>query len=938
MNKIRLLLCILLVSYVTNGIAQSTPFPIDPKVKYGKLENGMTYYIRNNKYPEKRADFYIVQNVGSMQEEDDQAGLAHFLEHMAFNGTKNYPGRKTMLNYLETVGAQFGSNVNAYTGFDETVYTLSNIPVTRDAIIDSTLLILHDWSAFLELNDAEIDKERPIIKEEWRTRSGAQTRIWDKQLPVIFEGSKYADRMPIGKMSIIDNFDYQTLKDYYKKWYRPDQQALIIVGDINPDSIESKIIEMFADIPAPKNPAERIYFPVPDNIEPIISIVTDKEETNSRITYFIKHDILPAAVRQTEEGYRQEIALSLAASMLSERLAEISKSSDSPFTASYTYDSDFFVSRSKDAWTSVVISKEGQEKESLAALIRETERVKRFGFTDSELERMKLNLLNGLEQSYNNRDKHQNETYTEEYVRSFTTGEPIPGIEYEYEFSKRMLPTLTAEEINGLITNLLVDENNVITITAPEKEALSIPSQAEVLSIIESVKGEDIEGYMEELITEPLLSQEPVEGDIVDENYNETLDYTLWTLSNGVKVAVKTTPYKDDEIIMRSISYGGLSLAPDSKIYEASIASSVPYIGGIGNFSSTDLNKVLAGKTSSVTPYVNTATHGLNAYSSKKDLETTMQLLYLYFTAPRKDEGMFENVKNMFVTQIQNAKSKPNYVFNQQATFAMYGYDPRHRPMTVEDAESLDYDAIIDFYKEITANPSSYIFTFVGNIDLEVLKPYVKKYIASLPAGNNDVMYNKNAVSEVRKGETKTVFEQKMIEPKTTVFNLYSAKLPYDFKTRQELNLLNQILDLVYTEKIREQEGGTYGVMVDMEISRIPEGEALLTLRFDTDPDKVGRLAPLVHNGLMDIVENGPRDQDLQKVKEYAIKKLEEDQLQNGYWASIVQLETLYGEDASTDAIDRIRNITKEDIQAIAKDLLSQGNYIEIIMNPLKNK
>lgn len=934
MKKITLLLFALGICLFAQGQEQ---LPIDPDVRYGKLENGLTYYIRNNKYPEKRADFYLAQKVGSMQEEDSQAGLAHFLEHMAFNGTTNYPGRKTMLNYLETVGARFGANVNAYTGYDETVYTLSDIPVVRQGIIDSTLMILYDWSGSLELKNEEIDKERAIIKEEWRTRSGAMTRTWEKLFPVIFEGSKYADRLPIGKMEVVDNFEYQTLKDYYKKWYRPDLQAVIIVGDIDADKMEAQVKAMFSKIPLSENRAERVYYTVPDNKEPIVAVLTDKEDTRSLISYYVKHDRMSEAMQHTVDGYTTKVASILATVMLTERLNEISKEATSPFVASSVFDGEFIVSKTKDAWTSVVMSKEGKEKESLATLLREIERVKRYGFTDAELERTKSNYLSSFEQTYNNRTQQQNNNFVEEYVRSFTGGEPIPGIAFEYELTKKILPMLSSDMINAMMIKLLSDENNVITLTAPEKDGLVLPTEKEIFEIVETVKNEEIEIYVEEVITEPLLSEIPKAGSILKVEQDSTIKgMEVWTLSNGIKVAVMNTPHKDDQITMSALAYGGHSLAQDSEINEASLVNYVPYIGGIGNFSTTELNKVLAGKTISLSPGVSTTNYNFSGYSSKKDLESFMQLLYLYFTAPRKDEGMFMNVKSMILSQVRNSQAKPNYTLEQYMTFAKYGYAPRYAPLTEENVLNLDYDLIIEFYKRMIANPGSFSFSFVGSINKEVLKPLVETYLASLPSGNKEMQYNAKSIKEIRNGKSKTVFEQGMMEPKTTFYALYKAKFDYTQKNKLVLNMLSQVLDIVYTRTIREEEGGTYGVGQGISLDRVPEGQATLTILFDTDAEKVEKLAPKIHSEFQKLAFEGIDDEDFNKVKEHSLKALGERETNNEYWKSVVMQKLFYGEDDQTEVLNMTKSITKKELQQAANEFFKQGNLIEVIMNPLE--
>lgn len=936
MRKSLILFALIAISAMMKAQAPQ-PLPVDPQVRFGKLENGLTYYIRQNAYPEKRADFYIAQKVGSMQEEDSQAGLAHFLEHMAFNGSKNFPGKKTMLNYLETIGVKFGANVNAYTSFDETVYNLSDVPVIRETIIDSCLLVLHDWSSFINLKDEQIDEERLVIKEEWRTRSGSQTRIWEKQLPTIFKGSKYADRMPIGKMEVVENFPYQTLKDYYHKWYRPDLQAIIIVGDINPDEIEAKIKTMFADIAKPVNPAEREYFPVPDNDEPIVSIVTDPEAVGTRVTLFMKHDVLPDQLKKTQAELVIGIMKSLATSMLSDRLKEITQKADAPFAASGVYDGEFFVSKTKDAWTSIAISKEGKVAESLAALIRENERVKKFGFTDAEVERAKASMLQRYETMYNNRSKELNDRYVQEYVRSFTDDEGIPGIEFEYNLLKQMAPMLNAQMINATIQqmNIISDKNNIITVTGPEKEGISYPTEAELLEVLKTVRAEDITAYEETVSNEPLITQLPKAGTVVKTETDAKLGATVWTLSNGMKVVLKKTDYKDDQILMSAIAYGGTSIIGDADIYNASMASMVPYVGGIGNFSATDLKKVLAGKSASVNAGVSTYTQSFSGNSTIKDVETLLQLTYLHFTAPRKDEGAFTNIMDMIKNQLKNLSSDPDYIMSENTSTAMYGDNPRMKEMKLEDAEKLNYDRIIEIYKEVYANPGSFTFTFVGTVDEGALKPLVEQYLASLPTGDKNAKY-KDIKADIRKGKFDNIFEQEMKTPKTSAFELHSGILKRNQKNQIALSALKQILDIVYVRTVREEAGGTYGVSVRTSMSRIPEGQTMLQMSFDTDPERVSAITPIISREIKNIAEKGPDDADFQKVKEYMLKKFQEDEKTNGYWLSILGTNFFYGEDNHSNYLSTVSALSKDDIKTLTKELISQNNFIEVIMNPKK--
>ncbi|MDU1892396.1 MAG: insulinase family protein [Dysgonomonas sp.] len=909
--------------------------PVDPDVRFGKLENGLTYYIRHNAYPEKRADFYIAQKVGSMQEEDNQMGLAHFLEHMAFNGTKNFPGKKTMLNYLETIGVKFGANVNAYTSFDETVYNLSDVPVIRQSIIDSCLLVLHDWSGFIALKEEQIDEERKVIKEEWRTRSGAQTRIWDQQLPVIFKDSKYANRMPIGTMEVVEHFPYQTLRDYYHKWYRPDLQGIIIVGDINPDEVEAKIKSMFADIAKPVNPAERIYYPVPDNDEPIISVVTDPEATRTQVNLYIKHDVIPAEVKQTQAGLIVGMIKSLTSSMLSDRLSEISQKADAPFAASYAYDGNFFVSKTKDAWTSIALSKEGKINESLASLIRENLRLKKYGFTESEVERAKANLLQRYENMYNNRNKELNRRYVQEYVSSFTDDEAIPGIEFEYNLLKQFAPMLNAQAINGMLQQIITEKNNIITITGPEKEGLVYPTNEEILNLFKTVEAEDITPYEETVSNEPLIPQLPTPGKVVNSVQDAKLGATVWTLSNGMKVVLKKTDFKDDQIMMTSVAYGGTSLVSDKDVYNASMASSVPSVGGIGNFSATDLKKVLAGKSANVRPSISSYTQGLGGSSTIKDVETLLQLTYLHFTAPRKDEGAYSTLMDMIKNQLKNLANDPSFIYSMKISETVYGNNPRMKSMTLEDAENMNYDRIIEIYKEAFANPGSFTFTFVGTIDEAAMKPLVEQYLASLPAGNKDATY-KDVNANIQKGKIENIFDQEMQTPKSSVFELYSGTLKRDQKTQISLSFLKQILDIVFVRTVREEAGGTYGVRTQYDINRIPAGQTKLQMSFDTDPERVAIISPIITRDLKNIAENGPEEEDFQKVKEYMLKKNQEDIKQNGYWLNILNTYHFYNEDNHSNYLETVTALTRDDIKNITKELISQDNIINVVMNPKK--
>lgn len=926
---------LLITSFVT--IAQQNPtLPVDPNVRTGKLENGLTYYIRNNGLPENRADFYIAQKVGSMQEEDNQAGLAHFLEHMAFNGTKNFPG-KSMLNYLQDNGIKFGTNINAYTSFDETVYYINNIPTTNQQLMDSALLVLHDWSNAIALEEEELENERGVIREEWRTRGGAQQRLWDQLLPKMYPGSKYAKRMPIGNIDVINNFKPEEIRAYYHKWYRPDMQGIIVVGNVNVDEMEQKIKALFSPITLDAERATREYFPVPDNKEPIVAVATDTEARNTSIMMFYKHDPMPEELKNTQAGYLTQYILSAASSMMNQRFAEMIQKPDAPFTSAYAYDGDYFVAKTKDAWTVVAGSAEEKIKEALAAMVRETERVKRYGFTPSEYEIARTNILKSYENAYNNRDKQRNSAYSQEYVRAFTDGEAIPGIEFEYRFMQSMTPNIPVEAINQTIKQLIGDENIVISVTGPQKEGLVYPAEEELLAVLDAVKAETIEPYAEQVIEEPLVTSPPTPGKITKEEKDAALDATVWTLQNGMKVILKNTDFKDDEIRMTGSSVGGYSQYAIQDPVNSKLMNAVMKLGGVGNFSATDLPKVLAGKTASASPGISLITQNFNGSSSIRDFETMLQLVYLYFTAPRKDNDAFQSYLQRMETQLRNQEAEPMVAFSDSITAALYGDNPLAVRIRVADLKQLDYDRIMEMYKQQFSNPGSFVFTFVGNIDEEKVRPVVEQYLASLPGQAVKGEFIRVPMN-FKEGETNNIFKREMQNPKASVFNTFTGKVERNMKNQILMSMFDQILDIVYTEKVREEEGGTYGVSSAGAISRYPEGQTILQIMFDTDPEKMAHLNEIIYNVLKEIAANGPRETDFTKVKEYMNKSYNESLKENGYWLNVLDTRYFYGEDTYTNYIETVNAVTPGEIKEFAANLINQGNKKTIVMMPKVNE
>lgn len=909
---------------------QVPAIPVDPNVRIGKLDNGLTYYIRHNAKPEHRAEFYIAQKVGSILEEDNQRGLAHFLEHMCFNGTTHFPGN-ALREYLESNGVKFGENLNAYTSVDETVYNISNVPVIRDGIIDSCLLILHDWANDLTLDPKEIDEERGVIHEEWRTRQSPMMRMYETIFPIIYKGSKYAYRLPIGTMEVVDNFPYQDLRDYYEKWYRPDQQGIVVVGDIDVDQIEAKIKKMFSDIEMPENAAKREYFPVPDNDEPIIAIATDKEQPRAQIMVFYKHEPVPNEMKTSMNYMIQDYASYMISIMMNARLAELTQTPNPPFLGAEVEDGNYFVSKTKDAFAGYAVTKEDGIDTGLAGLLREMERMHRFGFTESEYARAKAEYLRALESAYNERDKQKNGSYVNVYVRNFIDNEPMPGIENEYTIMNQIVPNIPIEAINAMAKEMISDKNMVVTIVGPEKEGLVYPTKEAINKIIKDSKTEELTAYVDKVSDEPLIANEPKAGKIVSIDNNGKFGTTILTLSNGIKVIVKKTDFKADQIIMRGFSFGGNSLFPDSEMVNILTMNKVVGLGGLGNFSVTDLNKVLAGKRASASASVSGFTEGISGSCSPKDMETMLQLAYLNFTAPRMDQDAFESYKNRTKAGLKNQEMDPMVAYYDSVRAAIYQHHPRATRLKADMVDKIDYNKIMEMYKDRFKDAGDFTFIFVGNIDLEAAKPLFEKYLASLPSTGRKETF-RDTKMDMRKGSYKNEFAKKMETPKATILAYYNGEIPYTFENNILMSTLSQVLDIVYTREVREKEGGTYGVGVDGGISKYPKETFDLQIMFDTDPDKREKMLDIVLAQAQKIAKEGPQAEDLNKVKEFMLKKHKENMKENGYWMGILNEYYYTGADM-LDGYDAIvSGITPAKIQKFAKQLLDQKNLTEVIM------
>ena len=921
---------VLMLAGASATIAQQMPpIPVDAKVRVGKLENGLTYYIRQNNYPEGQANFYIAQKVGSVLEEENQRGLAHFLEHMCFNGTEKFPGNG-VVKYLESIGVKFGVDLNAYTSIDETVYNIDNVPMSVAGAVDSCLWILHDWAGGLLLEEEDIDKERGVIHEEWRQRNTAQQRMMEAVALEMYPNNPYGDRWPIGTMEVIDNFPYSALRAYYEKWYRPDQQAIVVVGDVNVEEVEGKIKSIFADLAMPENPAERVYYPIADNKEPIIAMAQDKEQQYGIVYLFAKHEAIPDEFKSDMQYLIIDYAKAMFAQMMHSRMGELAMQPDAPFVEGFISDDEFFLAKTKGAINGAIIPKEGQTKEAVAVLYREMLRAQRHGFTESEYARARAEYLTNLESAFNERDKVKSQRYCKEYVRHFIDNEPIPGIENEYAIMSQYAPMLPVDIVNGYVQSLMSDSNLVVMAMLPEKEGLVHPTEEEMTQLLASVYAEDITAYEDKVSDEPLIAEEPVGGKVVKVK-EDKYGYKQYTLSNGATVYIKSTDFKADQILMNAVSKGGTALYDESEAINLSQLIDVIENNGIGNFGTTELQKVLAGKKAHVTPYIWLNMEGMNGNSTPKDFETLMQLTYLQFTAPRLDEEAFASYKNKMKAMLENQALDPQSALGDTITKVVYNNHPRTLNMKAADVDKIDDARILEIYKERFANAADFSFFFTGAIDEAVAIPLIEKYIGSLPAGGKKEKYV-DAKVNIQKGKIKNIFEKQMATPSATVYLVYSGTVKHNLKNYLMMSLTDQILDIIYTEEIREKEGGTYGVGTSGSINKIPNEKASLIVMFQTAPELREKLTGMAVDLLNKYAEEGPRQKDLDKVREYMLKKYSENQKENSYWANLLHNEIALNYDGYKDYEKTLNSITTNDLKKFVQKLLKQGNEIEISM------
>lgn len=934
-NKMKHFLTIVALFFACNIYAQQGKIDNDNTIRKGILPNGMTYYIRHNAQTKGVADFYIAQKVGSILEEKRQRGLAHFLEHMAFNGTKHFPGNTLqpgIVAWCESVGIKFGANLNAYTSVDQTVYNISAAPVTREGVIDSCLLILNDWSHELLLTDKEIDKERGVIEEEWRTRrSGmAMQRLSEQAMPIIYAGTKYSDCMPIGNIDIVRTFPYNDLRDYYSKWYRPDLQAIIVVGDINEDKIEEKIKKLFAKIPLPQNPAHRIYYPIGNNEKMILYTATDKEQPTVNFTLYMKRDVTPKQERNTIQNYADDYKTNILRMAINDRLEELSRTKNAPFISASVRSGNFFLASTKDAFELSGVLKEGKALEAIQLLVGEVERARANGITIDELKRGKAEMLSYAENDYNDRSNRRNGEFVEQCVQNFLEETPIIEPEKELEIVRKLDKTVTIDDVNALAKTIITNQNQVVTMFGPDKNTFKMPTNSSIENAILKAQKQHYTPYKtQNTLTERLITKLPKPGSIISERTYK-YGYTEFTLSNGLKVYVRPTNFEPDEVNLKLFSLGGKNIYPDSEMPNLTYLMAGATIGGVAQYNDLTLEKMLAGKTATVTPFIDNDTRGMAGTSNVKDTKTLLELVYLYFTQPRKDPQAFKNLMEQQQEFLTNAHVNPMLAYNDTLHKVAYATN-RMASMDKEQLKRVNYNRIMHIYKELFANAANFKLILTGNININKLRPLLCQYIATLPSNNTKETIGTYEPKLVD-GKKTYIFHKKQTTPTAITTIVIKGKMEYNNRNELLMDAIGQLLRIVYTEKVREDKGGTYSVQVSGDLQHHPNDEALLRIAFQTDPQKYNDLIPIVYKELEKMATEGPSQQDLDKVKAYELKVYNQVLRMNNYWEYVLYTDLYNGIDVDTDFRYIVENMTCDDIRTTLRNLLNQNNCIEVTM------
>ena len=910
--------------------ALSQPMPVDPQITIGKFSNGLRYYIRANKKPEKRAELRLVVKTGSILEDDDQQGMAHLVEHMAFNGTKNFP-KQDLVQFIESLGMRFGADLNAYTSFDETVYMLQ-VPTDKPEAMDKALLILEDWAHNVTFDQTEIDKERGVVMEEWRLRRGAGERLQSRIWPIMLKGSRYADRLPIGKPEIIQSGKPERLKKFYSDWYRPDLMAVIAVGDFDKTAVEKLITAHFASIPAPTKPRPRVNYDVPDHSCTVYAIATDKEMDAATVEV---DNLLPAREQGSVGVYRHKIVNRLFSLMFSARLSELAQKPDSPFLFAGVFRGPF-LSRTKDQASMFAQVKEDGIERSLDALLTEAERISRFGFTATELGRQKQLVLRNYERNVAEKENRLSASRADEYVRNFLQNETLPSSDDEYALHQRFLPEITVDEINKLAREWFPDGNRLVVVRAPEKPGLVVPDETKLAAVIKTSAAKDLKPYVDTLAAAALLDSIPPAGSIARTTTNEAAGITEWQLSNGVKVVLKPTTFRNDEIVFRAFSPGGTSLASDKDFIPASSATQVVTAGGVGKFNAIDLRKLMTGKVASASPFIGELEEGLNGISSRKDLETMFQLIYLRFMQPRADATAFSVQVAQTKSMLANQSAIPEFAFFEALTTTRFQNHPRRRFPTAAMIDEWNLDKSLAFYKERFADASDFTFVFVGSFDVATMKPLVERYLGALPS-----IHRKESWKDVGVRVAPGVIEKKVekgIEPKSINAIIFSGPFDNQQMSRVAIRAMAELLQTRLLETIREELGGTYSISASPSYQRIPNPEYSITIQFGCAPERADDLIKRVFQEIEKLKTSGPTEKQVNDVKEALVRDFETNSKQNNYLLGQIALKYQYGEDPASlwTITEYYKKIDAAMIQQAAKVYLNTKTYVRVTLLPEK--
>lgn len=933
--KKMLLLAVLGLFLVIQSFAQATldrPIPVDPNVKIGKLENGMTYYLRHNAMPANRLELRLVVNAGSILEDEDQQGLAHFTEHMAFNGTKHF-SKNALIDFLERAGVRFGADLNAYTSFDETVYMLQ-LPTDRAGLVDSAFMVMEDWAHHVSMEGEEIDKERGVIREEWRQGLGADDRMRKKYYPTIFNGSKYADRLPIGLIKVIDHAEHDAFRRFYHDWYRPNLQAIVVVGDIDIQQMEAQVVRHFSGLKNPENQRERVNFDIPGNKEPLVAIVSDAEATGSSVMIYYKH---PRKESITLLDYKAALMESIYSGMIVARLSELNRKPESPFLYAYSYYGGF-IGRASDAYMSTAGVKENQIPAALRTLITENERVKQHGFTPTELERQKKLLLTNLEKQQKEKDKTPSSGFVREYTNHFLSNEPIPGIDNEVMMAHEILPLITLEEMNQLADQWITEENMVIVVTAPQKEGILIPEKEEVLAVVEQARKTKTEAYVDSFKEAPLLDKALKSTKVKDRKKDEKNGIETFTLANGAKLVIKTTDFKNDEILFSAFGSGETSLIADDQFFAAINTIGLVDQSGLGKFSSTDLQKKLTGLNVSVRPFIDKLSQGLRGSASPKDLETLLQLVFLYFEPARRDQQAFETFHSQLVNRFRFMRSNPQAVFYDTLSKIASCNSPRAVFIPSEnEMQQLKPETMYSIYDRLFADAGTFTFVFTGNINSNEHLNLLTSYLGNLPSGKPLKWMQRESCFP----EGKTISKiHAGTEYKSLVAIRFQEDYDYNPENNLRMNLLGKAYSIKLRENMREEIGGVYGVQAGINLARYPEQKYLLSINWSTNPDLVDTLSAIVFDQMQHLIQTGPSADDVAKVKETAIRERETNDKLNRFWINMIESSIQNSEPLFTyeEYKKQVEAITAEQLKETAIKFFRPAHYLRLVQYPAKTE